>query len=158
MLSEKTLSRVRGLGLDANGYMTVCDIVQQAIDESRPSKQTSCLALTLPADWPPDYQEQFWAKYPNPKSKKVAMKALDKVAFCGKFRWGDLIAGLERYICSRDVQRGYVKHPSTWLNGECWKDQEQRTPLPVGRSKSFFDVAAESYERANETGPDQGRW
>ena len=154
MLSEKTLSRIRGLCLGAHEYLTICEIVQQAIDENRPSKQTSCLAFTLPADWPADYQEQFWDKYPNPKSKKIAMKALDKVAFCGKTHWDDLINGLELYIYSREVQKGFVKHPATWLNGECWKDQEQTTPLPVERPKSFFDIAAESYERANGAGTD----
>lgn len=141
MLSEKTISKIRGLGLDANGYLTVCAIVQEAIDESRPAKQTTSLALTIPADWPADYQEQFWRTYPNRKSKKEAMKALDKVAFGGKIKWADLIAGIERYISSRDVQRGFVKHPATWLNGECWKDQEQTTPLPVERPKSFLEAA-----------------
>lgn len=137
MLSERTLSKIRGLGLDANGYLTVCTIVQEAIDESRPAKQTTSLALTIPSDWPADYQEQFWKKYPNKKSKKDAMKLLDKVAFAGKTRWGDLIAGLERYILSRDVQRGFIKHPSTWLHGECWKDEEPAAPARVEQRTSF---------------------
>jgi hypothetical protein len=140
MLSEKTLSKIRGLGLGVHGYLSVCAIVQEAIDESRPAKQTTCFALILPGDWPADYRELFWEKYPNKKSKKEAMKALDKVAYSGRTRWTDLIGAVKRYIVSRDVQRGFVKHPATWLNAECWKDQEQTTPWLVERPKSFIDA------------------
>jgi len=137
MLSERTLSRIRGLGLDANGYMTACEIVQEAIDASHPKKQA--LALQIPADWPADYREQFWRKYPNKKDKHEALKALDKVAFAGKTRWADLIAGIERYILSRGVQRGFVKMPATFLNKGSWKDEEQTTPVPRNGPASFFE-------------------
>src|SRR5579859_980653 len=150
MLSERTLSKIRSLGLDANGYLTVCTIVQEAIDDSRPAtKQTTALALTLPADWPADYQEVFWKKYPAKKSKKEAMKAIDKVAFAGKTKWLDLIIGLDAYIISREVQRGFVKHPATWLNKECWKDEsgpgEGTSGGPRGTKDGgpgFFEIAA----------------
>lgn len=141
MLSEKTLSKIRGLGLDASGYLSVCTIVQEAIDDARPAKQETSLALTIPADWPADYQEQFWRIYPNKKAKTEAMKALDKVAFAGKISWEGLKSAIERYKLSREVQRGFCKHPATWLNKGCWKDEEQSTPAPVERPASFFDVA-----------------
>lgn len=158
MLSEKTLSKIRGLGLNAQGYLSVCVIVQEAIDENRPSKQTTSVALTVPADWPGDYFEQFYSKYPNKKDPKAARKALDKVAFAGKTRWAELIAGLERYILSDDVQRGFVKHPTTFLNKGSWMNKEQTTPKRVERPKSFFEVAAESHERANGAGTDQSEY
>lgn len=95
----------------------------------------------IPADWPADYQVQFWKAYPNKKAKAFAMKALDKVAFAGKTKWADLISGLDRYILTDEVRRGFVKHPATWLNGGCWMDE----PTPngtKGRSLSFFEIAA----------------
>ncbi len=96
--------------------------------------------LQIPADWPSDYQSQFWKAYPNKKAKAFAMKALDKVAFAGKTAWADLMAGLERYISSRDVKRGYVKHPATWLNGGCWMDEQG--PTPPDRPLGFFELIA----------------
>ena len=105
-------------------------------------------------DWPADYADKFWSLYPNKKSKAHAMKALDKIAKAGKTRFVDLIAGVERYILSRDVQRGFVKHPATWLNGECWNDQEQTTPIPVERPKSFLEAAMDFDDG---TGTDHGQ-
>lgn len=96
---------------------------------------------TIPADWPADYQDQFWAQYLNKKAKGSALKALDKIAHCGKTRWADLMAGLERYNLSRDVQRGYVLKPLKWLNGECWTDQDGPRPKD-GRNLTFFEIAA----------------
>lgn len=32
------------------------------------------------------------------------------------------MAGLENYKRSPDVDRGYVRNPATWLNGEAWAD------------------------------------
>lgn len=98
-------------------------------------------ALQIPGDWPADYREQFMAKYPRRTKKKDGLKALDKVAFAGRTKWADLIAAIERYILSPDVQRGYVMHPATWINAECWKDEEQTTPHPIERKGAvgFFD-------------------
>lgn len=128
---------------------------EQNTDEQSTARETR---LVTAADWPADYADVFWSRYPNKKSKGHALKALEKIASAGKTRFSDLIAGLERYINSRDVQRGFVKHPATWLNGQCWKDEEQSSPLPVERPKSFFEVASEAYENANgaRTGNDGG--
>ena len=111
------------------------------IAECAAASQNQTLTLQIPSDWPMDYQVQFWRAYPNRKDKHDAMKAIDKVAFSGKVRWADLINGIERYKLSRDVQRGFVKMPATFLNKGSWKDEEQTTPQRVERP-SFFDVAA----------------
>jgi hypothetical protein len=159
-LSARTRTQIETLvaasELSPAVHKMIAQIVEDAVAAAAPAGKTGM--AVVPADWPPNYFEQFYARYPNKKAPDRARKALDKVARCGKTRWLELITGLENYILSRDVQRGFVQHPATWLNGGCWKNQEQTTPLPVERPKSFFDVAAESYGRANETGPDQGRW
>src|SRR5271156_2828592 len=113
------------------------------------------IAATGLSDWPADYREQFWTKYPNRKDKTAAMKALDKIAKAGKTRWADLINGVERYILSDDVQRGYVKMPATFLNKGSWMNEEQSTPKRVERPNSFFDAAS---DMSNGTGTDQGGW
>src|ERR1700730_13043868 len=99
------------------------------------------MQLQIPADWPADYQVQFWKAYPNKKAKIHAMKALDKVAFAGKTKWADLIFGLERYMLSNEVQRGYVKHPATWINGGCWMDETSPNGTN-GSGPGFFEIAA----------------
>ena len=139
MLSEKSLSRIRELKLSPHDFLVVCTIVHDAMIESAGPKQTKLVALEIPADWPADYQIQFWAAYPNKTAKPRAMKALDKVAFGGKTRWNDLMAGLERYIISPKVISGYVKGPEKWIHDEGWNDQPIDGPR---RNLTFFEIAA----------------
>lgn len=140
-MPKSILDRIEALGLHESDAATVRQIVRDAVDIAtcpvEPSK-----ALAVPGDWPADYREQFWKAFPRRTKKDTAMKALEKVAKAGKTRWADLINAIERYKLSRDVQRGCVMHPATWLNGGCWKDEEQTTPHPVGprpASVGFFD-------------------
>ncbi len=138
MLNSQTLAQIEALGLDVITETSVIEIVERAVELAVPIG--SALALQLPADWPVDYREQFWARYPNKTAKPRALKALDKVAFAGKARWADLMAGLERYIISPRVIGGYVKGPEKWLNDEGWNDQPCRGPKP--KSLGFFEIAA----------------
>lgn len=146
MVSTKTLERISALCLNEPLQVIIIDIVREAIDDAQPKGRA--LAKTAPADWPTDYHEQFWGRYPSRKAKAAAMKALDKVAFAGKTAWVDLIRGLERYISSETVRRGFVKHPATWLNAECWKDEDgpEDSPNRPTRTKNggpgFFEIAA----------------
>lgn len=143
MLSEKTLSRIRSLGLDAHSYMTVCEIVHDAMCEKETAQNKTKVALQIPADWPPDYQSEFWGKYLNKTAKPRAMKALDKVAFSGKTRWADLMAGLERYNICDKVRKGFVKNPATWINDEDWNAVSRVKPSGTnGRPLGFFELIA----------------
>lgn len=155
-MNQSVLNRIHALNLDPFTETAICEIVQEAIDGA--AKPSTEMALQIPGDWPECYRDVFWSRYPNKKAKPRALKVLDKIAFSGKTRWADLINGLNRYISSREVRSGFVKHPATWLNDQGWKDEEQTTPLPVGRPKSFFEVASDSFERSNGPGTDQGRW
>jgi len=135
MLSRDILQRIFALHLDPMTETAVMEIIRDAVD----GKATQILTLQLPGDWPTDYREQFWRRYPRKDDKPVALKKLDKIAFSGKTRWIDLISGLERYLRSDDVKRGFIKMPATFLNKESWGNQY------VGNRsepKSFFDVAA----------------
>jgi len=66
--------------------------------------------------------QTFWSRYPHKVSKKKACtaftKALKRTAF------DDLMVGLERYLTQdRRALDGFVKDPTTWLNGDCWDDE-----------------------------------
>jgi hypothetical protein len=67
--------------------------------------------------------EQFWSKYPRKVGKKAALKAWVKAIKVTDFT--TIMEGLDRYIEHgiKADEPEYTKHPSTWLNGECWNDE-----------------------------------
>lgn len=68
--------------------------------------------------------EKFWEKYPNKKKKKKAMENFMKLE---QSLFGEIMAGLELCKKSRQwVKDGgqFIPHPSTWLNGEEWSNEE----------------------------------
>lgn len=143
-MNQETINRIHALNLDPFTETAVCEIVQAAIDGAA-GRPATALALQLPADWPTDYQDIFWLRYPRRDDKKKAMIALDKVAFAGKTRWPDLLAGIEQYKRSSDVKRGCIKLPATFLNGESWKNEYTGSTGP----KSSFDTAVELLSRTD---------
>ncbi len=83
--------------------------------------------LSLFDDWPPDYKEQFWSRYPpgRRKDKIDAMKALEKVHKLG-VPWATFIAGVERYAFEeQNTEPRYIKLPATWLNKGGWHFEDQ---------------------------------
>ena len=141
MLSSDTIDRIHALNLDPFTETAVCEIVQDAVNAAAPNP-ANLLPSMIPADWPPDYQARFWAKYPNKTAKPRAMKALEKVAHSGKTRWNDLMAGLERYNISPKVRDGFVKNPATWINDEGWTDLPNFGPVTKSRNPGFFEMLA----------------
>lgn len=81
-----------------------------------------------------DYFERAWAAYNAPGKKGSKAKAADAFGKIGRsklssVRWtaelGErIIAQAARYTSSEVVAaiNGYVKHMSTWINGECWTE------------------------------------
>ncbi len=74
-----------------------------------------------PDDWPPNYLEAFWTKYPNKVGKGDALKKLVIVRRSGTVTWAELWAGLERYVAKTD-DRPWC-NPATWINQQRWADQ-----------------------------------
>jgi hypothetical protein len=72
-------------------------------------------------DWPKDYRERFWEKYPHKVGKPDALRKLDGVRKRGRVTWAELNAGLDGYIGKTD-DRPWC-NPATWLNQERWADQ-----------------------------------
>lgn len=84
-------------------------------------------------DWPPDYREQFWERYPNKVGKLAALSALDRVRKRRLVLWETLIAGLSAYI--RKVDDRPWCNPSTWLNQGRWDDQHEEATIRAPPNK-----------------------
>lgn len=83
--------------------------------------------------------DSFWSAYPRRVAKGAARKAWSKAMG---------ITNAETIMMALSVQRAagfgrdplYTKHPSTWLNGECWLDEPaagSALPAPQGEAYGF---------------------
>ena len=73
-------------------------------------------------DYPDDFEE-FWRIYPRHEDKKKAFKVWQTALKNGATA-GEIIAGAARYAQYRAGEpEQYTKHPSTWLNGDCWENE-----------------------------------
>lgn len=71
--------------------------------------------------------EVFWRTYPRRISKGTARTAFTKAI--GKTSLEAMLEAITAYVANKPAYQDY-KHPSTWLNGECWSD-EWAVPVPV---------------------------
>jgi len=68
--------------------------------------------------------DEFWGVYPRRIAKGQARTAYKSAL--KKIPHDSIIAAVVKYAVSIDGQESkFIKHPSTWLNGECWADEEQ---------------------------------
>jgi len=71
----------------------------------------------------------FWAVYPRKIGKAKARTAF--ASALGKTSADDLVTGARRYadyVAWSTQDPRFVKHPTTWLNGECWEDDLPQRP------------------------------
>jgi hypothetical protein len=68
--------------------------------------------------------DDFWVVYPRKVEKKTARAKWD--AAIKRATPAEIIAGAERYRDDPRRTPQYTKHPTTWLNGDCWGDE----PIP----------------------------
>lgn len=85
---------------------------------------------------PPDHFEEFWETYSKKVGRKKAEQkfrlALKKPGVTAEL----LIAAAASYITwqmSEGKHPEFTKDPTTWLNGEHWKDERPSRPAPTGR-------------------------
>lgn len=67
----------------------------------------------------------WYSAYPNKKSMEKAKQAFIKIR-SGGATLEELTNGLNSYIKhinQNNTQKQYIKHPATWLNQGCWKDE-----------------------------------
>lgn len=75
----------------------------------------------------PEGFEEFWRAYPRRVGKKHAENAYAKALT--KTSPAVLIAGAKFYAMEQHfTDKEFIKHPRTWLNGECWTDEPATTP------------------------------
>ena len=73
--------------------------------------------------------DDFWSVYPKKVSKGFARTAWLRAI--RKATADTIIEGAMRY--AQTAEAPYIKHPATWLNAECWADQEPESPAPLDR-------------------------
>jgi hypothetical protein len=70
-----------------------------------------------------DEFESFWLLYPKKQSKAEALKSFTKAL--NKTNLDTILTGLNNYlfhINKEKTELKFIKHPTTWLNQECWND------------------------------------
>lgn len=72
----------------------------------------------------PDPFDEFWATYPRKADKPAARRAWPRAI--AKETPATIVAAAARYRDDPNRLDGFTKHPTTWLNNECWADG----PLP----------------------------
>lgn len=108
-------------------------IVVRLFDDEENSKPSlrSQTGVSAPARGEHPAFAEWYAAFPVHKARGAAIKAFTKAA--KKADPETLIAAAKRYRDDAQVQRGYAKHPATWLNQECWLDEPAdtaQTPAP----------------------------
>ena len=90
-----------------------------------------------------DEFENLWKLYPRKIGKPKAIKSYQKARKSGT-TYEEVLQGINAYIKQIEANKTkteYIKHGSTWFNGQCWLDEyevKQGTPtskLPFDESK-----------------------
>lgn len=77
---------------------------------------------------------RFWDCYQFKKGRGQAERAFRKAI--KKTTLEVMLAAIERQKPQR--KPGFVKHPATWLNGECWADEDNVIPIGPKRMESVL--------------------
>ena len=88
--------------------------------------------------------EALWKIYPRKFGKQKALKAYQKARKNG-VTYEQVKSGIEAYnrqITAKKTELEYVKHGSTWFNGECWND-DYTTGGSAGRPESVYEDSDE---------------
>lgn len=94
-----------------------------------PSSPTSSEKSPPSSDWPNDFREQFWAKYPRKTGKAGALRKLETVRRSGGVTFAAVIRAVDRYAAENPDLK-FVKHPETWLSKGCWDDEPSNSNAP----------------------------
>lgn len=102
---------------------TLIDVpVSQELTVATPKTPVKAKKSKKRNDYPDDFEE-FWRIYPRHEDKKKAFKVWQTALKNGATA-DEIIAGAARYAKYRAGEpEQYTKHPSTWLNGDCWENE-----------------------------------
>lgn len=73
--------------------------------------------------------DEFWEVYPLKVGKGAARKAFRHAN--ARASAADIIAGARAYAAKKTEPK-FTKHPSTWLNADCWLDEEPKSNVVSG--------------------------
>lgn len=95
--------------------------------------------------------EQFWQAYPRKAAKGRARKAWSTAITKADLQ--TIINGATRYGREQaDKDPEFIKHPATWLAGECWLDEP--AARRSGRNRQGPRSSVEAFARAAGIDPD----
>lgn len=82
--------------------------------------------------------EEWWSLYPKRVSKGAARKAYERIIKKKLATVEELKHGAMRYAANMTGHDPkFIKHPATWLNGECWLDEpDKQQPAPTDAQPS----------------------
>lgn len=89
--------------------------------------------------------DDFWQAYPAKVEKKGARRKFEAAVKAGTPPQ-QIIEAAERYAASEQVRRGFIKHPTTWLNNGCWDDEPEQAK---GMKDGFLADAIRDAERSS---------
>jgi hypothetical protein len=83
---------------------------------------------------------EFWSVYPNRRDKKRARSAFANALKRGA-TFDVILSSARRYRDDPNREDAFTKHPTTWLNGDCWEDPPlpNRRDSPRPRTQSTTD-------------------
>jgi hypothetical protein len=104
------------------------DLVTQRkiLSEANASSSHRDGARTTVALAKPNGFARFWEAYPAKVGKREAEKAYGRAIrrLGGPDPPAVILAGVQRATTSRKWREGFIKNPATWLNQDCWTDEE----------------------------------
>lgn len=90
-------------------------------------RKESVRLVTTEAEWLEAFEQDFWPSYPRKVGKFDARKAWLKVKPWSQDLCDEVFAGLARSIANweaLEVEKRFIPHASTWLNGRRWEDDD----------------------------------
>jgi hypothetical protein len=92
------------------------------LDSDSERKKVKKEAASQRDDWPTDFADRFWQKYPNCKrkhSRRQVGEKLAKVRAVGDVTWAEVFGGLSRFAES-DPEPRFIPAPEVWVNQARW--------------------------------------
>jgi hypothetical protein len=98
----------------------------------------------------PNRFDEFWNTYDHKVSRKKAETAYRAALKKPGVTDDLLISAAAQYVgwVKRDGKHPqFTKHPTTWLNGECWRDERTERTAPLTRTQQHLQLARDLAEQ-----------
>ncbi|QAU06608.1 DNA binding protein [Gordonia phage WilliamBoone] len=128
--TEEISTGYRGIG--EYGHRGIGESGHTEEGESGPKKPSSSRKRSsVPESYTPEF-EQWWELYPRKEGKRKAFEKF--VVALRKTTLDVLLSSVQSYVehvTRNRTELKYIKHPATWLNGECWHDEYKSSPAMI---------------------------